>query len=119
MTCTANHLAALGPEIEGQLKPNLNGLFGGVVRGYLPQTWKFVTELDTASLVVDRAGNVKAYAGAVPGADVTITLDHARLEAALRTRDKNRVPPGSPPQVAFHTPKGKTAFGFLRGRLGL
>jgi hypothetical protein len=38
--------------------------------------------------------------------------------AALKTRNKDAVPPG-PLTVTPHTAKGKTAFDYLRSRLGL
>jgi hypothetical protein len=122
MTCLATSLSRLGPSIEGQLKPHLSGLFGGVVRGYLPQTWVFAAGSESASLVVDQAGNVTVYSGAVQSADVLITATHATLsgalEAATGVRRRDEVPSG-PVKPTFYTSKGRTAFNYLRGKFGL
>jgi hypothetical protein len=67
---------------------------------------------------VDKSGKVTASAGALASPDVTIETSHARLKAAFETRDKSKVPPG-PLTVTPHTAKGRTAFDFLRGRIGL
>ncbi|MGI0071413.1 MAG: hypothetical protein ACRECT_05035 [Thermoplasmata archaeon] len=104
----------LEPEVQRQLK----GFLGGILRGYLPQTWVFQTDDGTASLVVDRSGAVSVVPGVAPQADVTVEIPRARLEAALRTRDRTKVPPGRL-TVTPHTSKGRTAFDYLRGRLGL
>lgn len=118
MTCTRELLSQLGPELEERLKPQLAGLFGGVVRSYLPQLWVFRTELDTASLEVDRTGSVSAVDGAKESPDVTIEIGHERLRTALTTRQRELFPKG-PLTVTPHTAKGKTAFDVLRQRLHL
>ncbi len=118
MSCIEGLLESVAKDVEGQLRPQLTGFFGGMIRGYLPQTWVFETEEGTASLTVDREGRALAAAGALPTPDVTITTSHAKLSAALRTRSKAAVPPG-PLTVTPHTEKGRMAFGFLRSRLGL
>jgi hypothetical protein len=105
-------------EIEPQLQHRLKGFLGGIIRSYLPQTWVFQTEAGTASLVVERDGTTSVVGGASPHPDVTVEIPHDRLVAALKTRDATKVPPG-PLTVTPHTSKGKTAFDFLRGRLGL
>jgi len=89
-----------------------------MLRTYLPQTWVFVTEDGTASLHVDRAGVVTVAPGPLPSPDVTVEVGHDRLKEALRTRRKDAVPPG-PLKVTPHTAKGRTAFAYLRDRLGL
>ncbi|MFI5038280.1 MAG: hypothetical protein ACHP93_07355, partial [Solirubrobacterales bacterium] len=113
-----SHLTAVSGDIELRLKPQLTGLAGMMIKPYLPQSWVFETESETVSLVVDAQGNVSAVRGAASRPDVTIATSHARLEAALRTRDASQVPPG-PLTVTPHTGKGRTAFEFLRPRLGL
>lgn len=112
-------LSSLRPEIESQLKPQLRGFFGGIIRGYLPQVWAFRTERDSASLTVSVAGSVTVSNGILDRHDVLITWSYAQLTAALRTRDQSQVPPGPPPTVDFRTQKGRTAFSFLRSRFGL
>jgi hypothetical protein len=111
-------LEAVARDVEPELRSQLGGFFGGVVRAYLPQTWVFVTEREKASLIVDKAGAVRVTSGAAASPDVTIETAHDRLLAALRTRSRSAVPPG-PLTVTPHTSKGKTAFDYLRSRLGL
>ncbi len=118
MTCISGLLQGICPEIAAQLKPNLSGLFGGVVRGYLPQAWAFVTESETVTLQVDTGGNASVMSGRSAQPDVLIETSHAVLSAALRTRNAASVPKG-PVKVTPLTPKGGTAFRFLRGRIGL
>jgi hypothetical protein len=93
-----------------------------LVRGYLPQTWVLSDGTEHASLVVAQGGAVLAYRGAAQSPDVLITSTHevlsTALEAALGLRSRNQVVRG-PVTPTFYTPKGKTAFNFLRGRLGL
>lgn len=118
MSCLAELLAAVGPDLERQLKPQLSGPFGGLLRGYLPQTWVFVTEEETATLRVGGDGSAHASPGPTEPADVLIETTHARLSVALRTRDKSQVPPGTT-RVTPKTEKGRTAFQFVRSRLGI
>jgi len=118
MTTLRPLLEKVARDLEPQVRSQLGGFFGGMVRAYLPQTWVFRTEREVAALTVDRAGAVRVADGPVPNADVTIETSHDRLVAALETRSRAKVPPGSF-TVTAHTPKGKTAFDFLRGRLGL
>lgn len=118
MSCLTELLESLRPEVENGLKPHLRGIFGGLIRPYLPQTWVFVTEAEVATFYVDPSGEtaVSPVAGARP--DVTIVVDHAVISAALSTRDSRQVPPGNK-EIRFQTQKGQTAFNFLRGRFGL
>ncbi len=118
MSCILGLLDAVAPDLEKQLKPQLSGVFGGIVRGYLPQTWVFVTEEESATLRVGADGSAKASKGAAANADVVIETTHSRLAAALKTRDKSKVPPGAT-KVTPRTEKGRMAFQFVRSRLGL
>jgi len=114
----AGLLRDVGLRVEPEVQRQLKGLFGGIVRGYLPQVWVFATDDGTASMVVDRAGAVSVQDGTAPHADVTVRIPYQRLKVALTTRDPAKVPPG-PLEVTPHTAKGKTAFDYLRSRLGL
>jgi hypothetical protein len=118
MSCIEGLLRDTGRQVEPEVQKQLKGLFGGIVRSYLPQTWVFDTDDGTASMIVDKAGTVSVVAGAAPHPDVTVKIPHDRLAAALRTRDRSKVPPG-PIEVTPHTGKGRTAFDYLRGRIGL
>jgi len=118
VSCVEELLGKVGRDVQPEVQARLHGFFGGMLRTYLPQTWVFVTEDGTASLDVDRAGVVTVAPGARPSPDVTVEIGHERLRAALLTRRKESVPPG-PLTVTPHTAKGKTAFAYLRDRLGL
>jgi hypothetical protein len=106
------------PEIQSELQKNLHGFFGGIIRGYLPQTWHFVTERGSATLSVDSAGKAAAHDGEKGQPDVVIRTTSQILEAALIQRDRSKVPVGNF-EATPTTSKGKTAFTFLRGRFGL
>lgn len=122
MACILGLLSQLSPRIEAQLKPNLRGIGGLLIRGYLPQVWVFNAGAENVSLVVDNNGNVRVSPGPVQPADVLITTTHDSLSSALeaangfRTRDSVLMGSVNP---QFYTSKGKTAFDFLRSRLGL
>ncbi len=115
-------LQQLAPRIEAQLKPNLRGLTGFLVRGYLPQVWLFDTGKEQVSLQVNSSGDVRISTGSVGSVDVLITTSHdvlySALEAAMGLRSRESVIAG-PVKPEFRTPKGRTAFNFLRRRLGL
>ncbi len=118
MPCIFGLLQNVAVEVEQDLKPRLGGLAGFLIAGYLPQTWVFQTEEGVITLTVDSRGNAGVASGTPPSRDVTISTTHAVLSAALRYRDRSRVPAG-PLKVTPHTPKGQTAFNFLRGRFSL
>jgi hypothetical protein len=111
-------LESVAHDVQPQVQSQLGGFFGGMVRAYLPQVWVFQTEKETASLTVETTGAISVTKGAAAHPDVTIATEHARLVAALTTRSRDRVPPGHL-TVTPHTSKGRTAFDYLRGRLGL
>jgi hypothetical protein len=119
MSCIQGLLGSLSYGIESQLKPALSGLTGFLVRGYLPQAWVFETESEIATLTVDAYGNVSTQPGGLPSRDVTIRWTHDLLASVLKTRSRASVPSDAHPSVTTHTPKGQTAFSYLRGRFGL
>ncbi len=118
MPSTAETLTRLAPGLEAEIRPRLSGLFGGFVRAYLPQTWVFRTEQDVASLVVDPNGRATVAPAALEAPDVTVELPHGALEALLAGKAATRPDPRTI-RVTTHTPKGQTAFGYLRPRFGL
>ena len=118
MSCTKGLLEKAGQEVEAQLKPQLNGFFGGMVRGYLPQAWVFSTEEGSTTLRVEKDGSSKVAAGAEASPDVTVETTHAALASALTNRERSQLPPGAF-RVTAHTEKGRMAFRFFRSRLGV
>lgn len=111
-------LRAAGREFEPDIRSRLSGFLGGMLRHYLPQTWVFRTEGGIASLTVDESGAVSVVAGAAAHPDVEIEIPQARLLAALKDRKRAAVPPNEV-HVTAHSAKGRAAFDYLRGRLGL
>jgi len=118
MSCVVELLEGVGRDAEPQIRGQLGGFFGAIVRQYLPQTWVFRTEDGAASFHVDPTGYVTVTPGASSPVDVTIEIGHERLKTALKTRRKESTAPG-PLHVTAHTAKGRAAFDYLRGRLGL
>jgi hypothetical protein len=114
----ADLLENLRPEIEAQLKPNLEGIFGGVIRRYLPQAWAFKTDVETVTLHVDPDGHVSVRSGGSPNPDVLVKGSSAALSAALSLRNPAMVPAGSIEATSL-TSKGQMAFQFLRSRFGV
>lgn len=118
MSCLEALLAPVAASAEAEIRPRLTGLFGSMLRAYLPQTWAFTTEEGTVFLTVDRDGAVRVVRSAPGPTDVTISVRHDLLAEALRTRRKEAIPPGQI-DVRSHTTKGRVAFEQLRSRLGL
>jgi hypothetical protein len=116
---TVDLLRPVCSEIEGQLRPHLNGFFGGMIRSYLPQVWVFRTDQGECGIRVDPNGHASVLEIPPATSDVVVEWTDRQLNAALATRDKHQVPPGPPPQIQFRSEKGKTAFSFLRTRIGL
>ncbi|HTP53521.1 MAG TPA: hypothetical protein VML94_00955 [Thermoplasmata archaeon] len=110
----------LGPvaaSAQKEVQSRLHGFFGGMLRQFLPQIWVFRTERGVASLCVAADGSATVRSGAVEPADVTIEVGHDRLTSALTSRGRTSVP--GPFAATPHTARGRTAFDYLRSRLGL
>jgi len=118
MNPTAELLLTIRQSVQDEVQPRLRGFLGGIFRAYLPQSWVFRTEQGVASLTVDQAGQVSVLDAAASAPDVTVEVGHERLRAALATRRRDGLPPG-PLSVTPHTTKGRTAFDYVRPRLGL
>jgi hypothetical protein len=111
-------LSSAGASLEPEIRRRLGGLLGGIIRAYLPQGWVFKTDRGTATLTVDAAGAVSVAEGASAHPDVTIEIPFEILHKALTTRQRDGLPKG-PVHVTPHTSKGRAAFDYLRGRIGL
>ena len=111
-------LGETGRQWEPDLRARFAGPLGGIFRVYLPQTWVFRTESESATLRVDGDGRVTVTDGDSAPADVTIEVPFDRLATALRTRAKGAVP-AAELRVTTSSAKGRAAFDYLRGRLGL
>lgn len=110
-------LERVAAEIEADLKAQIAGLYGGIIRRYLPQVWNISTDREKAYVIVDAHGTTRAYKGLGAAPDVTIRGNYAVVCHTLHTRSRAGAPPGDV-QVVTNTEKGETAFQFVRGRLG-
>ncbi|MEM4232418.1 MAG: hypothetical protein QXQ13_07990 [Thermoplasmata archaeon] len=119
MTCIESLLKNICPEIEARVKPSLKGLAGFLLQGYLPQVWRFETEKDRVTLVVDSNGNAFVTLSIPSQVDVTVRWKHDLLATALRTRSKQLIPENDKPDVILHTAKGRSAYGYIRQQLGI
>jgi hypothetical protein len=111
-------LRSAGRSLEPEIQRRLGGLLGGIIRAYLPQAWEFTTDRGDATLTVDPAGKVSVSDGRADHPDVTIEIPFELLQKALTTRQRDGLPAG-PVHVTPHTQKGRAAFDYLRGRIGL
>lgn len=118
MTCLIALFEPICGLIEDKLKPNLKGLTGIILSGYLPQQWVFETETEIVTLAIDKEGNANVVNGTTNNPDVTIDIDHKYLSTTLRTKS---CPTFSPERsnVTLHTSKGKTAYKYLKQHFGL
>lgn len=102
---------------EARLKQALGGfLIGGIVAAYLPQTWTIMTEQESLTIRADVQGNIRVSKGIAPTRDGDIKIGHDLLRDGIQN---GRSPPPGSYQVAFHTAKGRTAFGQLKSSFGL
>ena len=111
-------LADAGRRLEPEIRSRLNGMLGGILRAYIPQCWEFRTDAGAATLTVGPDGASTAAEGLATAPDVTIEIPFATLRTALTTRTRA---PGSSTSIRVtpHTTKGRAAFDYLRGRIGL
>jgi hypothetical protein len=118
MSCVEEAVASAARSLEPEIQSRLRGFLGSIVRAYLPQTWVFRTSDGTASLTIDADGHATVASGLAPSPDVTVELPHDLVKKLLTSRGRESVPPGSV-HVTPHTARGRAAFDYLRGRLGL
>ncbi len=118
MSCTEELLRGVAVRVEAELKPRLAGFFGGMLQGYLPQAWEFRTEEGVTTLTVGPDGTCRVSRGPAEAPDVTIELAHDLLRRALSERRREGIAPDAV-KVTTRTSKGRTAFDFLRSRVGL
>ncbi|MGQ9588498.1 MAG: hypothetical protein ACUVT7_08990 [Thermoplasmata archaeon] len=112
-------LAGLCEEIERQVKPDLWGVKGLLVRGYLRQAWVFETEYGECTLFLDSEGNARVFFGSDKNRGVTIQWKRDSLVKVLEARSWSSIPSGDYPNVFVHTEKGRAAFNYLRKEIGL
>ena len=117
MSCIEGLVRERAAEGEARLKQALGAFFiGGIVRGYLPQTWTILTERESITIHADAQGNIGVGAGIAPTRDGDIKIGHDLLADGIQN---GRSPPPGSYQVAFYTQKGRTAFNQLKSSFGL
>ena len=110
----------VAPKVTSEVQRNLRGLFGGIVRGYLPQVWWFTTESGSATLFVNEQGLCQVHDGQSGAPDGSIAWTDGAFQIALTAQDRSGLPVGTQaPQIQTYSKKGQTAFGFLRKRFGV
>ncbi len=119
MTSIENLLKALCPEIESRIKPQLPGLTGLIFKSYLPQVWVFKTEHEVVTLLVDIQGDALVFPGEDEGSDVVIEWNHDLLTSVLSKRSREGIPGVAAPIVNARSVRGREAFNYLKGALGL
>lgn len=118
MTCLKPILDGYAGRATQEIGRHLHGIFGGVIRGYLPQNWVLEVDREVYTIAVDSAGVCRIETKAPKSRDVTIRIGHDALKQALT--DPDRSPAKRPAfAVTFQSSKGETAFRFLHERFGL
>jgi hypothetical protein len=118
MGCILPLLESYVPRVTEQIQSRLHGVFGGILRNYLPQHWILEVEGECYTIAVDALGQCRVLRGRSESPDVTITVGHDRLRAGLEHRDRE-APVAGAYSVTYQSPKGETAYRFLRSRFGL
>lgn len=112
-------LGAVCPDIEGRAKARLNVDATGGLREWLPQSWVFETDIETATLHLDTEGNATATEGSRGEGDLNVIWDQGHLLEVLTAKVRTASFVGANPKLRFRTVTGQRAFSLLRGSLGL
>jgi hypothetical protein len=112
-------LGAICPEIEGRAKARLSADPTDGLHAWLPQSWGFETETETATLHLDANGAATATEGIHGPVDVSIIWNQADLLEVLTAETRSASFIGKNPKLRFRTSNGQRAFSLLRGSIGL
>ena len=94
MSCIEGLVRDRAADGQARLKQALGVfLLGGVVRGYLPQTWVIMTEQESITIHADTQGNIRVLQGIAPTRDGDIKIGHNLLADGIR--NGRSLPPGS------------------------
>jgi hypothetical protein len=111
-------LGGVCPEIEGRAKARLAAGARDGLQFWLPQSWGFETETETATLHLDAQGAASATDGIHGPVDVSVIWNQADLLEVLTAETRSVSFVGKNPKLRFRTPNGQRAFSLLRGALG-
>lgn len=112
-------LGAVCPEMEGRARARLEVRAEEGLHQWLPQTWGFETETETASLHIDVQGKVTAIDGIQGPVDVSVIWNLDDLLEVLTARARSASFKGKNPKLRFRTVNGQRAFSLLRASIGL
>ena len=112
-------LGAVCPEIEGRAKARLSADSGDGLRAWLPQSWGFETDTETATLHLDVDGKAHATDGIEGPVDVSVIWNQSDLIQVLTSKVRSASFVDKNPKLRFRTVSGQRAFSLLRGSLGL
>jgi hypothetical protein len=111
-------LGGVCPEIEGRAKARLK-VDPAELRQWLPQSWGFETETETATLHLAADGSASATDGIAGPVDVSVIWTQSDLVAVLTAKSRSASFIGENPKLRFRTPNGQRAFSLLRRAIGL
>jgi hypothetical protein len=106
-------------EIEGRAKARLNAGPAEGLHRWLPQSWGFETEIESATLHIDALGRATASDGIRGAVDVSLIWNQADLLEVLTAETRSASFKGKNPVLRFRTANGQRAFSLLRGAIGL
>lgn len=112
-------LGGVCPEIEGRARARLSADPAAGLHSWLPQTWGFETETESATLVIDADGSARARDGIEGPVDVSVIWNLADLVEVLTSKTRSASFVGKNPKLRFRNPNGQRAFSLLRGALGI
>lgn len=112
-------LGAVCPEIEGRARARLTADPSEGLHTWLPQAWGFETEIETATLHIDRAGKASATEGIQGSVDVSVIWNQADLLEVLTAETRSASFKGKNPKLRFRTVNGQRSFSLLRGAIGI
>jgi hypothetical protein len=112
-------LLSSGRQLEVRLRTHWEPLMKDGLDRALPQSWRFETESEIATLVLDPHGKVSVRSDVVEPPDVIVRWQHARLLQALLSGRGNEMPRDAPPRIVFANDRGRKAFSLLGTSLGI
>jgi hypothetical protein len=112
-------LGEICPEIEGRARARLNADPGEGLSSWLPQSWGFETETETATLQIAADGAASAVEGIQGPVDVSVIWNQTDLLEVLNSKTRSASFKGKNPKLRFRTPNGQRAFSLLRAAIGL
>ncbi|MGC2289096.1 MAG: hypothetical protein WA688_04490 [Thermoplasmata archaeon] len=112
-------LGAVCPEIEGRATARLTANPAEGLHKWLPQSWGFETETESATLNLDADGRATATEGIHGPVDRSVNWSQADLLEVLTAATRSTSFKRKNPLLRIRTPNGQRAFCSLRGAIGL